>query len=212
MDYDKEKYKIWDWKHPVILHWILNPGLVINDLVLGQTVPKTFLMERYSDKPFYARSIVPCPHCGTHHPGIKYSKQNNTVFKNWFGYYCDNCTKIIPVQRNLTSLLILGLTYPLWIWFKKPLKDKWLKKQPQRFENLNLELDHSKNTTKNWLIVGLIWGVLMYVVMTLRFPIVMDESITKKSILIGIPVWLIGGILFGLMMKYWMNKKGKSVK
>jgi hypothetical protein len=35
MNYDKKKYKIWDWKSPVILHWIINPGLVINELILG---------------------------------------------------------------------------------------------------------------------------------------------------------------------------------
>jgi len=88
----------------------------MNDFILGQTIPKVFLLERNSNKPFYARSIVPCSHCGTLHPGIKYSKQNNTLFKNWFGYYCDHCSKIIPVRRNLTSILILGVTYPFWIY------------------------------------------------------------------------------------------------
>jgi len=211
MNYDKEKYNICNWKHPVILHWIINPGCVINDLILGQTIPKVFLMERNSNKPFYARSIVPCPHCGTLHPGIKYSKQNNTLFKNWFGYYCDHCSKIIPVQRNLTSILILGVTYPFWIWFKKSIRQKWLKQQPKRYTNLNLEYDHSMHKTKNWLLVGLIWGVLMYIIMSLVFPLLMDDEITTTLLLIGIPIWLIAGIVFGLMMKYWMSRKGKPV-
>ncbi len=46
MKYDKKKYKIWNWKSPVILHWIINPGLVINELILGQTIPKVMLIER----------------------------------------------------------------------------------------------------------------------------------------------------------------------
>lgn len=211
MNYDKGKYKVWNWKHPVILHWIINPGLVINDLILGQTFPKTILIEKFGDKPFFERSKIPCPHCGVLHPAVKYSKQNKTIFKNWFGYYCDNCTQIIPVQRNLTSLLVLGLTYPLWIWFKKPLKEKWLQKQPERFENLNLQIDNNKNKTKNWLKTGLIFGVLMYVWMILLFPLILGEEITQKSMLIGIPIWLICGLLFGLTMKHWMNRKGKSL-
>ena len=107
MKYDKEKYKIWNYKSPVILHWIINPGLVINELILGQTIPKVMLIEREGKKPFYQRSLIPCPHCGTMHNGLKWSSQNKTAFKNWFGYYCDNCKEIIPVQRNLTSLIIL---------------------------------------------------------------------------------------------------------
>ena len=64
MNYDKKKYIIWDWKNPVISHWIINPGLVVNELLLGQTVPKVMLIERKGNKPFYQRSFIPCPHCG----------------------------------------------------------------------------------------------------------------------------------------------------
>ena len=35
INYDKKKYKIWNWKNPAILHWIINPGLVINELNLS---------------------------------------------------------------------------------------------------------------------------------------------------------------------------------
>ena len=113
MHYDKNKYKIWNWKSPVIFHWMLNPGVVINELILGQTIPKVMLIELEGDKPFYNRSLVPCPHCKTLHNGLKWSAQSKTAFKNWFGYYCDNCEGIIPVQRNLTSLIILTLTFPI---------------------------------------------------------------------------------------------------
>lgn len=209
MNYDKEKYKVWNWKHPVVLHWIINPGLVINDLILGQTLPKIILIEKFGNKPFFERSIIPCPHCNTLHPGIKYSRQNNTILKNWFGYYCNNCNKIIPVHRNLTSLIILVVTYPIWIWFKKPLKIKWLEKQPERFQDLRLQVDNSKNTTRNWLKLGLIFGILMYLWMTFLMPFLFDSQITKEFILASIPVWLVTGLIFGLSMKLWMNKKGK---
>ena len=70
MHYDKNKYKIWNWKSPVIFHWMLNPGVVINELILGQTIPKVMLIELEGDKPFYNRSLVPCPHCKTLHNEI----------------------------------------------------------------------------------------------------------------------------------------------
>lgn len=212
MKYDKEKYKIWDWKSPVILHWIINPGLVINELILGQTSPKVILIEREGEKPFYQRSLVPCPHCGELHSGLKYSAQNKTAFKNWFGFYCDNCKEIIPVQRNLTSLIILTITFPIWGWFKQSIKQKWLDKQPERYKNLNLEIIEKENTTKNWLKSGLLFGLFMFITMQIIFPLIKSEEITQKSILIGIPICLIFGLGWGLTMKWWMNKKGKENK
>lgn len=209
-NYDKNKYKIWDWKNPVILHWAINPGLVFNELLLGQTIPKIMLIERDSNKPFYQRSLVPCPHCGTLHNGLKWSAQNKTAFKNWFGYYCDNCKNIIPVQRNLTSLLIMAVTFPIWGWFRKSLKQNWLNKQANRYKNLNLEIAQKKNTTKRWLMSGLLFGFLMYLIMIIIYPLVLHEEITQRKLLIGIPIWLIFGLAWGYTMKAWMNKKGKK--
>jgi hypothetical protein len=210
MNYDKEKYKIWNWKSPVILHWIINPGLVINELILGRTIPKVMLIEREGKKPFYQRSLVPCPHCGILHSGLKWSSQNKTAFKNWFGYYCDNCKEIIPVQRNLASLIILSVTFPIWGWFRKTIKQNWLAKQPDRYKNLNLEIPETKNSTKNWLKSGLLWGLFMYVAMTFIFPLIEQEQISRMKILIGIPIWLFGGLGFGYTMKILMNRKGKE--
>ena len=210
--YDKEKYKILNWKSPVILHWIINPGLIINELIFGQTIPKVMLIEREGKKPFYQRSIVPCPHCGTMHSGLKWSQQNKTAFQNWFGYYCDNCKEIILVQRNLTSLIVLTVTFPIWGWFRKTLKQNWLAKQPDRYKNISLEIPEKKNSTKNWLKSGLFFGLFMYVSMIIIFPLIKGEEITPRNLLIGLPFWLIGELGWGYVMKKWMNKKGKENK
>ncbi len=103
MNYDKKKYEIWDWKSPVVLHWIINPGLVINELILGQTIPKIMLIEREGNKPFYQRSLI-----------------------------------------------------PLFI-----------------------------------------------------YPFIKGKEITFESIVIGVPLWIIGGLAWGFTMKLWMNKIGK---
>jgi len=210
VEYDRKKYKIWNWKSPVILHWMINPGIVISDLILGQTIPKIMLIEREGEKPFYQRSLVPCPHCGTLHNGLKWSVQNKTAFKNWYGFYCDNCGKIIPPQRNFTSLIILAITFPIWAWFRKPLKENWIKRQPERYKNVNLEIPRKKNSTKKWLKLGLFWGLFMYITMTFLFPLIEQEQISSKKILIGIPIWLFGALFFGYSMKIWMNRKGEK--
>ncbi|MGC9151603.1 MAG: hypothetical protein ACP5F6_07580 [Microbacter sp.] len=184
--------------------------MVINELILGQTIPKVMLIEREGGKPFYQRALIPCPHCGELHSGIKYSVQNKTAFKNWFGLYCDHCNGIIPVQRNLTSFIILTMTYPLWGWFKKSMKQKWFDHQPERYKNLNLEIDEKKNATKNYLRSGIFFGIMMFITMQIVFPLIENTKITQKSILIGIPYWLIFGLGWGLIMKWWMNKKSKE--
>ena len=210
MNYDKSKYKVWSWKSPYILHWIINPGLAINELFLGQTIPKVMLIERQGKKPIYERSLVPCPHCGTLHNGVKWSMQNKTSYKNWYGYYCDNCENIIPVHRNLTSMLILFLTFPIWGWFRKSLKQHWLQKQPERYNNITLEISDNINSTKAWLKRGLLFGFFMFVIMGLIFPLIYGSKITLPNVLIAIPLWTIAGIAWGATMKWWMSKIGED--
>ena len=210
MNYDKTKYKIWNWHSITILHWVINPALAVNELVLGQTIPKIMLIKREGKEPLYQRTLIPCPHCGTLHNGLKWSSQNKTAFKNWYGYYCDNCHKIIPVQRNVVSLIVLAITFPIWGWFRESLKHRWLDKQPSRYKNISLEIPEKKNTTTSWLKSGLLWGLIMYVLMILLFPLIMHGQLSGKIMLIGIPIWLIAGLGFGYTMKTWVNKKGKT--
>ena len=204
MNYDKTKYKIRTWKSPVMLHWIINPGCAVADL-MGMRPPKVMLIERNSSKPLDERAFIPCPYCQTLHPGLKWSKQNKTITKNWFGLYCDNCEKIIPCLSNLVTYIFLGVTFPIWFWFKDKWKAQWLKKQKVRFSKpLNLTLPENKY---QWWLSGLIWGFLMYVSMVIIFPLIKGENITQKGLLIGIPLWTVGGLLFGYTMKRITGKR-----
>ena len=103
MKYDSKKWKVYTWKNWMMIHWMINPGLVINELILGQRVPKVTLEDKESNKPRIERSYVPCPHCEKLHDSRTWSTQNNTGFKNWFGLYCNNCGKIIPCLINIFS-------------------------------------------------------------------------------------------------------------
>ena len=205
MNYDKTKYKVWTWKNPMMLHWIINPGLAFNELALGQRVPKVFLTDRDKTKTMAERSFIPCPHCGTIHSGLKWTPQNKTAFKNWFGLYCDNCGKIIPCLRNLTSCLILGLTFPVWFWFKDKRKAKWLEEQHVKFSKpLNLTYSEPK---KQWLRAGLLFGLFMFIIMEILYPLIQGENLTKKGLLTGIITWTLAGFLFAFMTKIINIKK-----
>lgn len=210
MNYDKAKYKAWKWYHPVMLHWMINPGLVINELILGQRVPKLTLIEKDADKSLSEKTVVPCPHCGTMHSGLKWSGRNN-AFKNWFGLYCDQCGGTIPCLWNITSLVVLVNTFPVWIWFKNSWKSSWLQKQPARYENLNLENAGNRLEGYGWVKMGISWGFLMYIIMTFVFPWLSGDAIVMKKALIAIPIWIIAGLAFGYTMKL-VNGKTKPVR
>jgi hypothetical protein len=203
---DKTKYKAWTWKHPSMLHWIINPALAFNELVLGQRIPKITLIDKISVKPLMERTLVPCPHCGTLHDGRIWSLQNKTVFKNWFGYYCPQCGEIIPCLWNLTSLLILSLTFPLWFWFRHRLKARWLAMQKKRFANVEIKKMEWKDTP--WLKNGLAWGISVFIILTL----IEIKDFSWLKLYIGVPLWLIAGLGYGYTMKIIMGKKRKTAK
>jgi len=194
----------------MMLHWMINPALLINELIFGQRIPKISLEDRQSNKPRIERTYIPCPHCEKLHNSQTWSTQNKTAFKNWFGLYCNNCGEIIPCLMNVFSLIILTITFPLWGWFKKLLKDKWLKRQPERFVNIDTNKFSNPYEGRGWLKQGLRFGFFMYIFMTVVFPLISKEKIILNDLLIGIPIWIIGGLGFGYIMKIFMNKKEKS--
>ena len=207
MNFDRKKYKVYTWKNWMMLHWILNPGLIVNELILGQRVPKITLEERTLNKTRFERGIVPCPHCETLHDGRTWSTENGTAFKNWFGLYCNKCGKIIPCLINIFSFLVLILTYPIWGWFKNKMKKNWLEKQPQRFKNIDIKKVPNPYDKKSWIKTGLGWGLFMFIMMSIVFPLYDGSEINIKTILIGVVIWTISGLFFGYTMKLFFNAK-----
>lgn len=59
---------------------------------------------------------------------------------------------------------------------------------------------------KKWIKVGLAWGLWMFVIMSFIFPYFNKEDITIKSILLGLIIWSLAGLVFG----YTMKKKFKD--
>ncbi|MEO5908869.1 MAG: hypothetical protein ABIR50_00725 [Ginsengibacter sp.] len=199
----KPEYKIWNWKKIYMLHWIINPGLAINELFLGQRVAKIMLIKEDPSKTLSEKSFVPCPHCGTIHPSLEWSSQNKTGYGNWFGLYCNHCGKVIPCLRNFTSLLIIITTSPIWIWFKKDLKKRWLIIQKEKFSK------PLKLTVPEFVVwrQGLLIGFGYYVLVMFTKFVVFDDVLTwKKPIGNLIGALFIGFISAALIKEMFMKK------
>jgi len=204
------KYKVYTWKNWMYLHWVLNPGLAINELIFGQRIPKINLEDTSSDKPKIERSYVPCPNCHEIHDARTWASKNGTAFKNWFGLYCHKCGEVIPCLTNVFSFIALAITYPIWGWFKNNLKETWLQKQPNRYQNLDIESIPNPYEGKGWIKQGLMFGLFMFIIMTFLWPLIDGTEINLQKVFIGIPIWTIAGLAFGYFNKKALMKKNKN--
>ena len=178
------------------------PMLFLNELMLGNRVPTVFLVDKASDLPIKERTYVPCPHCGTIHDFRTWSNGNGTFYWNWFGYYCPKCGNTIPCIRNWTSQLLIIITFPLWFWWRKALKGKWLKSQPRRFENL--DFSRKAHQKFHWRKYGLQFGMHLYVGIFTIWPIIFDIELSNRWLLfmlVSIPFFVAGGLFFGYAFK-----------
>lgn len=220
MEIDESKYKIWNWRTFSFFHWIINPGIAINELLLGQRVPKVMLIDKQSDKPLMERTYVPCPHCETVHESVVWSHKNKNVFKNWYGLYCPSCGNVIPCLSNIFTRIARVVTYPLWFWKKEVMKAKWIEKQ--RLKSQNLDLTPMAHTEVNWVKMGVKFGVSMFIFMTIFFQgflYFFDDGKAKDEIpffdltfiLVNLVVWSLAGWGFSAFMKYYTGRKGQKV-
>ena len=217
-EYDRNKYTVWALPNLMIWHWVLNPGLAFNELILGQRIPKVMLIDRTSDQPLGLRTYVPCPHCGTLHSGLLWGRGN--AFGHWYGYICPTCDKIIPCLRNWTSKVILIITYPLWFLPARLLRPRWLAYEKVRLNrNLTKPLDVPSTTRiyKRSFLGGICWGAFMWVAMCLvpflyTYWTSTAHVVNIGPLVYGLPLWLGGGLAWGLSMSLFTSKKGKKVR
>jgi hypothetical protein len=61
---------------------------------------------------------------------------------------------------------------------------------------------------KKWVRSGLVWGGVLYILTMVVFPLFDHERFTLTKILLGIPLWIVVGLIIGYLLKG--NKKDKS--
>ena len=97
----------------VLWHWRLNPGLAINETLLGQRVPADTWTCETCDVEVPHRTWLHCPSCDTFHNNMLWARGN--AFGHWLGLRCPDCGARIPSARNLLAMLIELLGAPLWL-------------------------------------------------------------------------------------------------
>lgn len=211
--YDDTRYKRWALPHPMLLHWIINPGLAFNEVILGQRIPKLMLIDQTSTKPLMERTFVPCPECGALHDGRLWAK--GKAFGHWFGYVCPDCTKVIPCLRNLTSFVLLAVTFPAWIVPVLLWRERWLEIELTRVRAARAG-ETPKYENVPWIRIGVLgFGGAMWLLMGV-LPQIVKEALRGagnwRLVTIQFPIWLIGGLIFGAVMKLMMGRKGKATE
>ncbi len=211
MQYDKDRYNIWGLTHPIVAFWRVCPPVIINELILGHRQPKVLLVDKMSDKPWMERCYIPCPHCETLNDARLWSKWN--AIGNWFGLVCPSCHQIIPCLWNIFSLTILAITYPLWYFPAKALRQRWFEKAKERLANAQ-QRPLRKAASINWFLIGIFfWGGSMYMIFDF-FPQLWDVLHGKEwdltLTLFMLLLYAITGFGFGLSMHWLMNRKGNK--
>lgn len=205
MHYDRNRYKVWKLPHPVLVHWMINPGLVVNELAFGQRQPKVTLIDKTSNAPLMERTIVPCAHCGALNDSRLWGKGN--AFGHWFGFICPECGGKIDCLWNIFSLLVLALTFPIWLPIRKIYEDRWYQNKKQLLEKMKRgPIITSKSA--NWLKMGLVYGLIMFCFMTPFYAFILPGgSLTLSLVGYQAMIWLLAGLAFGGLMKLLVGTK-----
>ena len=201
------KFKTWKLSHPMLLHWVLNPGLCVNEVLLGQRVPKVTLIDKTSDAPLVERSYVECPHCHTLHNGQLWGAGN--TFRHYAGYYCVTCEEKIPTLLNIFSILLLILLFPIW----KPLQliygarfKAWeLKRLRQAQARIAGQADTPAEKPSG-LKMGLQFGAFMGAFFLISGA--MRDGLTPLVFIVAIISGGVAGLFFGVSMSWFLNRKG----
>ena len=207
MRYDKNRFKVWSLSHPLILFWILCPVLIFNELIFGQRLPKVMLIDKESDKPLMERTYVPCPHCETLNDQRLWAKWNG--FGHWFGFVCPSCHQVIPCLWNIFSLAILVVTFPLWYFPARFFRRRWLEIEKKRLARV-LERPLIQIKFIHWLLIGVFgYGVLSWGLFE-GWQVLDGREWDLMKVIGNLPIWLVSGFVWGLLMHFFMNRKGKK--
>ena len=102
----------WGMSHILILHWVLNPGLAVNELLFGQRIPKQMFICNGCRSSFASRTFVHCPWCGIYSESMIWSGTNG--FGHWLGIVCPECGRGVPTLANAVTWAVsagLALAY-----------------------------------------------------------------------------------------------------
>jgi hypothetical protein len=203
-------FTVWAWPHPVVVHWCLNPGLVLIELLLGLRIPKRTLICETCCGPFAGRTYFPCPSCGAMHANMTYMERLLT--RHWLGWVCPACGEPIPCLWNAWSLLVLAATSPVWYLPVRWLRPRWIASERRRMA----EAEASPawlNRLRAGVEVGIAGGAVMWLLMSsvhLWKALADRDALVLWQALVTLPAWVLGMIALSVLWRWaWAEFSGR---
>lgn len=196
--------EIWQFPKPSYVHWFLNPGLAINEVVLGQRLPKRIYFCIRCDAPLYRRQFVRCSRCHRFQNGMLWGRGN--AFGHWFGLFCPDCGGRIKTHLNLITLVVIALTWIIWwpVWLLvRPRWVSWERQRARKVRNCDVEIE---KRVRYWP-MGLGFGLWMWILFVLGTIIRARPRTEIIANIVLLPMWLAAGALFAFVMKRILSKQ-----
>lgn len=213
---DASEWTVQDERDPTMLHWKLNPGLMVNEVLLGQRIPAEMWLCAACDLPRAERTWIPCRACKTLHPSLLWGKGN--AFGHWYGLFCPSCCEEIPCLRNVFARGAETALTPL-SWMIRPLlAERWRRREIEAATRHKLVVHEDPR----WLRIGVVkFGgsmfALLYGVPALAaLPAIaigwLPPQLATGIAFAAIPalaLCLVAGLIWGLVMKLHMESRGR---
>lgn len=182
--------------------WLLNPAIMINELILGQRIPQETLVETDVPSGTLPKEYVECSECGQL-TDLELWPQVGKKFGNWFGLACPTCGSKLPTSLNVWSRLCVIILFPLVFFLKAKFQDRALSQQVLILRGSEPQRASAKGAQKV-IKRGVLFGAAMAVV--LFFASLAELGSMSPSIIIGLVGGGASGLLFGGLMYFFAHK------
>lgn len=200
-----DRFKVIELPAPSLVHWILNPGLAINELALGQRIATRTLVDQKAEGPLFERTYLECKACGALHPSRLWAK---SAVGNWFGLICPKCEVKIPTLLNAFSFILLIPTSPVWYPLKLAFEKKLHSRQLARLRSDETPIATGKPLSlPRGLAVGGVWAAVMFIFFAFVMSPITGVSLTLEKLFLMAALCAAGGVVLGLSMLSFLNRR-----
>ncbi|MBY0552114.1 MAG: hypothetical protein K2W95_32825 [Candidatus Obscuribacterales bacterium] len=196
----------------IYLHWLLNPGVALIELLFGQRVPERTYVCKSCPLPLPLRSYEYCPHCYTFLRSSLWSGDH--ALGHWLGFFCPTCGGSIPCMWNAASRVVLALTSPLWWLPVLLLKKSWIRSEQHRARiaatagSQYQALDYNAVGTWFGIMANFVCSVYLVSPLTYIFDFWVVCYLVVWTMTLGLLAWLPTGWLFAVAMRNLLEKPG----
>ena len=196
------KYDVKKFPNVGYVFWLLNPILSINELVLGQRIPKETLVELDVERTSPPKEYVECKACGQL-TDLDLWPRAGVKFRNWFGLACPTCGSKLPTCLNLWSRLLLLAFFPIVKTLNVRFQNRVLSKQVLALRSAQLGQNPARNSWKG-IKLGVLFGGAMAVLLSLASLAELGNII--PAMIIGLVGGSLSGLLFSGLMYLFRHK------